>query len=110
MAVSKIIVTDMIMTGNLFEEEGFDLEQSGDNLAEMKGRVILDYLEEHYPDIESYADIAIQAGKGKPRPLEVLVYSETKELDREASAALWKELSQRVDEVISSRAWAVRKT
>ena len=60
MAITRIIVVDFIMAGNLFQEQGYDLDQSADNLAELKGQIIVNYLEEKYPGVEIYADIAIQ--------------------------------------------------
>ena len=108
MAISKIIVTDLIMAGGLFAEQGYDVEQSADNLAELKGQIIVDYLEQNYPDVEICADIAIQSQAGESRPLEVLAYSEASEVDAATSAALQKQLAERIAEGTADRAWAVR--
>mgnify|MGYP001226952183 CR=1 FL=1 len=108
MEVSKIIVTDLIMSGNLFSEEGYDLEQSADNLADLKAQVIMGYLEQHYPEVEIYADIAIQKEAGGRRPLEVLAYTAEGEVIPAASAALRKSLSERIAEAIADNTWAVK--
>ncbi len=108
MAISKIIVTDMIMAGSLFAEQGYDVEQSADNLAELKGQIIVGYLEQNYPDVEICADIAIQSQAGESRPLEVLAYSESSEVDGAASVALQAQLAERIAEGTADRAWAVR--
>jgi len=108
MAISKIIVTDIIMAGSLFAEQGYDVEQSADSLAELKGQIIVGYLEQNYPDVEICADIAIQSQAGETRPLEVLVYSESGEVDGATSVALRAQLTERIAEGAADRAWAVR--
>ena len=110
MEIKKIIVTDMIMAGGLLPaEDGFDAEASADKLADIKGEIIVAYLEEHYPDVEMYADIAIQKGSGTQRPLEVLVYSGEGEIIPAASQALQKELAALVDAGIADQRWAVKR-
>jgi len=107
-AITRIIVVDFIMAGSLMEEQGYDSEQSADNLAELKGQIIVDYLEAHYPGVEIYADIAIQKEGGPPRPLEVMVYVGEEEIDRRESAALQQRLMHRLTEGTAGSVWAVR--
>ncbi|ADW17619.1 hypothetical protein Despr_1464 [Desulfobulbus propionicus DSM 2032] len=109
MEITKIVVTDLIMAGGLFAEEGYDVEQSADNLADLKGQIIVGFLEEVYPGVEVYADIAIQRKAGQTRPLEVLAYSETKEIVPSVSAALREQLERRIAEASADLAWAVRQ-
>jgi hypothetical protein len=108
MEVTKIVVTDLIMTDELFAEEGYDIEQSADNLADLKGQIIVGYLEEQYPGVEVYADIAIQRQADGPRPLEVLAYNEGGERIQAVSQALQAQLSERIAAVTADRSWAVR--
>ncbi|WP_448873663.1 hypothetical protein [Desulfobulbus propionicus] len=108
MEVRKIIVTDLITSGNLFTEEGYDLGQSADNLADLKSQVIMGYLEEHYPEVEICADIAIQKEARGIRPLEVLAYSAEGEVIPAASDALRELLSARIAEAIADNTWAVK--
>lgn len=108
MAITQIIVVDYIMADSLMDEQGYDSERSADNLAELKGQVIVDYLEAHYPGVEIYADIAIQKGGGTPHPLEVMVYVGEEEVDRRESAALQQRLVQRLAERTAGLSWAVR--
>lgn len=108
MAITRIIVVDFIMAGNLMEEQGYDSEQSADNLAELKGQIIVDYLEAHYPGVENYVDIAIQKEGGTPNPLEVMVYVGEEEIDRRESVALQRQLMQRLAEGTAGLSWAVR--
>ena len=108
MAITRIIVVDFIMAGNLFQEQGYDLDQSADNLAELKGQIIVNYLEEKYPGVEIYADIAIQKEAGTPWNLEVMAYVGEEELDRSESAAIQQELVQLLAEGTAGLSWAVR--
>lgn len=108
MAITKIEVSDMIMTGNLFSESGYDASKSADNLAELKGKIIMEYLTDEYPDVEICADIAIQQGTGRPRPLEVLVYAENNASDPAAAAALQEHLSRKIAEDTADCSWAVK--
>lgn len=108
MAIVRIIVVDFIMAGSLMEEQGYDSEQSADKLAELKGQIIVDYLEAHYPGVENYVDIAIQKEGGKPRPLEAMVYVGEEEIDRRESAVLQQQLMQRLAEGTAGVSWAVR--
>ena len=108
MEISRIVVTDLIMIGNLSLEEGYDQERSADNLADVKGQVIMGYLQEHYPDVESYADIAIQKEAGGKRSLEVLAYTEEGEVIPAKSADLQKKISERIEEAIAGNSWAVK--
>lgn len=108
MGITKIIVTDIIMTGNLFAEDGYDANQSADNLADLKGQIIVDYLEEKYPGAEIYADIAIQQEVEGPRPLEVLAYMENNETNPSESAAIQEQLCQRITEGTADYSWAVK--
>jgi hypothetical protein len=108
MVITRIEVSDMIMTGNLFSESGYDENASADNLAELKGKIISEYLVNKYPDAEICADIAIQQGTARPRPLEVLVYTENNEMNREESAALQEYLSRKIAEGTVDYSWAVK--
>lgn len=82
------------MAGNLFTEEGYDLEQSADNLAEMRGQIIMDYLEGIYPGVEVCVDIAIQREPGATRPVEVIAYVNEEEIDHGQSATIRQQLDQ----------------
>jgi hypothetical protein len=108
MGITKIEVSDMIMTGNLFSEDGYDVSKSADNLAELKGKIIMEYLADEYPDVEICADIAIQQTTGRPRPLEVLVYMENNASNQAESAALQERLSQKIAEDTADYSWAVK--
>lgn len=108
MEINRILVTDMIMAGSLFAEEGYDLAESADNLADLKGRIIIEYLEEQYPGIEIYTDIAIDQKAGASPRLEVLAYSEEGEVNRAVSAAICRELMERIATATADRSWAVK--
>lgn len=108
MDINKIIVTDLILAGGLFTEEGYDLEESADNLADLKGRIIMGYLEEHYPAIEVYADIAIEKKARGTRPLEVLAYNKGGEIIPAASEEIQRQLSRVIADGIADGAWAVK--
>ena len=54
MAITKIVVTAHIVTDRLFAEEGYAVEQSAENLADLQGEIITDYLAEAYPEAEVY--------------------------------------------------------
>ena len=108
MVVTKIEVSDMIMTGNLFNESGYDVSKSADNLAELKGKIMMEFLADQYPDVEICADIAIQQASGRPHALEVLVYNENNEINPAESAALQKRLSRKIMEDTGDYSWAVK--
>jgi hypothetical protein len=107
-SIIRIIVADCIMAGSLFQEPGYDVEQSADNLAALKGEIIIGFLEEKFPGVEIYADIAIEKEEGTPRPLEVMAYVNEEVIDRFESAAIQQQLSQRVAEGTADLSWAVR--
>ena len=109
MEIVKIVVTDLIMAEGLFSEDGYDLDQSADNLAELKWNIIMGFLEEQYPEVEVYADIAIQKANEGKRPLEVLAYSADGEVIAAASQQLQRTLSQLIAEASADNAWAVRQ-
>jgi len=96
------------MAGSLFQEEGFDVEQSADNLADERGRIVVDYLEAEYPGVEVCADIAIYKESGPPRPVEVIVYTGEEQVDHAASSIIRAQLAQRIAEGTADRSWAVR--
>lgn len=93
-AIQRILVADRIIAGNLVVEEGHDLEQSADNLADMRGQIIMNYLEEMYPGVEVCVDIAIQREPGPDRPVEVMAYVSDEEMDPAQSAAIRQQLYQ----------------
>jgi len=107
-AITRIIVADCIMAGNLFPEGGYDVGQSADNLADIRGQIIVDYLEGLHPGVEVYADIAIQREAGPSRPLEVIAYIGEEEIDHAESAAMQKQLTSRLAEGTADLSWAVR--
>jgi len=107
-AITRIVVADCIMAGNLFQEEGYDVSQSADNLADVRGQIIVDYLDSQYPGVEICADIGIQQESGPARPLEVMAYVGEEVIDHAASAAIQKELTRRLAECTADLAWAVR--
>lgn len=108
MAITKIEISDMILAGNLFNESGYDAEKSAENLAELKGNIIIDHLEGLYPGVEICADIAIQMDAGRPRPLEVLVYNEKNEKNQEEANEILNQLSQKIAEGTADQSWAVK--
>ncbi|MCL1981266.1 MAG: hypothetical protein FWG62_09370 [Proteobacteria bacterium] len=108
MAISRIIVADRIMAGSLFEEEGYDVEQSADNLADLRGQIIFDFLEAEYPGVEVCTDIAIQREAGPSWPVEVAVYVGDEEVDQAAAAVIREQLMQRLKESAADRSWVVR--
>ena len=93
-AIQRILVADRIIAGNLVAEEGCDLEQSANNLADMRGQIIMNYLEAMYPGVEVCVDIAIQREPGPARPVEVMVYVGEEEMDTAQSATIRQELDQ----------------
>jgi len=107
-AITRIVVADCIMAGNLFQEEGYDVSQSADNLADVRGQIIVDYLDSQYPGVEICADIGIQQESGPARPLEVMAYVGEEVIDHAASAAIQKQLAGRLAECTADLAWAVR--
>jgi hypothetical protein len=96
------------MAGNLFQEEGYDVGQSADNLADLKGQIIVDFLEGKYPGVEIYADIAIQKEAGPDRPVEVMAYVGDDALDQSESAAIQQQLTQCLAEGTADLSWVVR--
>jgi len=96
------------MAGSLFQEDGFDVGQSADNLADVRGQIIVDYLEKHYPGVEVCADIAIQQEPGPSRPLEVMAYVGEEVIDHAESAAIKEQLSRQLAEGTADLSWAVR--
>jgi len=107
-AITKIEISDMILTGNLFNESGYDEGKSAENLAELKGNIIIDHLESLYPGVEICADIAIQMDSGRPRPLEVLVYNENNEKNQKEADDILNQLSQKIAEGTATQSWAVK--
>jgi len=108
-AITKIVVSDMIVTGKLFSESGYDASKSAENLAELKGDIITEYLDGEYPGVEIYADIAIiEQEAGGPRPLEVLVCTDDNRINPAESAALQERLSRKIAEGTADYCWAVK--
>jgi hypothetical protein len=107
-AITRIVVADRIMAGSLFQEKGFDVERSADNLAETRGRIIVDYLAAEYPGVEICADIAIQKESGPTPPVEVIVYTGEEEVDHTASVVIRERLEPQLAADTTDRAWAVR--
>lgn len=109
MPITKIIVSDMIVTSKLFSESGYDASKSADNLADLKGDIITQYLESEYPGVEIFADIAIiEEQAGGPRPLEVLVCTDDNRLQPAQSAALQERLSRKIAEATADYGWVVK--
>jgi len=108
MDIHKIVVTDLIMSAGLFAEGGYDLEQSADNLADLKGEIIMNYMQEYFPKVEVYADIAIQKDARGSRPLEVLAYNEGGEVIPAASESIQQQLAAAIADGIADGAWVVR--
>ncbi|MBM9537471.1 hypothetical protein [Desulfobulbus alkaliphilus] len=107
--INKIVVADCIFIGNLFQEDGYDEEQSADNLADRKWQIINDYLESTYPDTEIIADIAIQREAGRPRPLEVAAFAGDEISVPSAAAEIQEQLSKKIAEGTKDYSWAVKK-
>jgi len=108
MEIHKIIVTDLIMSEGLLAKEDYDLEQSADNLADLKGQIIMNFMQEHYPKVEVCADIAIQKTAEGSRPLEVLAYNEGGEIIPAASKMIQQQLATLIADGTADRGWAVR--
>ncbi len=108
MAIQQIFVADSIIPDKLFPEGGYDVEQSAEQLADLQGQVIINYLEEHYPGIETCVDIAIHNGAADFPPLEIMVYGENEQIDRAESVAIHEHISQRLAEARADMTWAVR--
>jgi len=107
-ALQRIIVADRIVLDNLFTEEGYDLEKSADNLADMRGQIIMNYLEETYPGVEVCVDIGIQKEPGPEQPVEVTAYISDEEMDPEQSVIIRKQLVEPLTITRTDRTWAVR--
>nr|WP_321467196.1 hypothetical protein [uncultured Desulfobulbus sp.] len=108
MEIHKIIVTDLIMSEGLLTKEDYDLEQSADNLADLKGQIIMNFMEANYPKVEVYADIAIQKEAEGSRPLEVLAYTEDGEIIPAASKMIQQQLVTLIADGTADGGWAVR--
>lgn len=107
-AIIRIVVADCIVAGNLFKEEGYDVEKSADNLADLRGQIIMDYLEAEYPGTEIYADIAIQREAGPERPVEVMAYESEECIDTAVSATIREHLQQLLGQRATDRSWVAR--
>lgn len=103
MAIQRILVADRISLGNQVAEDGHDLEQNAENLAEMRSQIIMEYLEGMYPGVEVCIDIAIQREPGPASPVEVMAYVSEEEMDPAQSAAIRQQLNQHLTACMSNR-------
>ena len=108
MANTKIVVIAHIMTDRLFAQDGYDVEQSAYNLADLQGEIITEFLAREYPETEVYVDIGIHRTSDRPSNIEVEAYVSEEATDQ----ALGEELQNRLARIIVDRtadyAWAVK--
>ena len=109
MAITKIHVTAHIMTDRLFAEEGYDVERSAENLADLQGEIITDYLAGIYPEAEVYADIGIHRTSDRASSIEVEAHITDQEIDQAVSADLQNQLAREIVAGTADYAWAVRR-
>jgi predicted nucleic acid-binding Zn-ribbon protein len=69
----EITVSMQILSGNMFNESGYDELQSAKNYAELAEEQFREAIEEEYPDAEISIDIDVQAASGARRDLEVFI-------------------------------------
>ena len=108
MAITKIHVTAHIMTDRLFAEEGYDVERSAENLADLQGEIITNYLAGIYPEAEVYADIGIHSTSDRASSIEVEAHITDQEIDQAVSADLQNQLAREIVAGTADYAWAVK--
>ena len=108
MAIAKIVVTAHIHTGRLFDEEGYDVEKSAENLADAEGDLITAQLAQDYPEAEVYVEIGILNDSDGVNLIEVSAYTEEEQVDNTVSEELQQRLAKVVVEGTSDFAWAVK--
>lgn len=108
MAIAKIVVSAHILTDSLFNEAGYDIDKSAENLADLEGEIITGLLGEEYPEAEIHVDIGIFKGADIKNTLEVTAYTANDEAISSASEAIQKRLHEFVSEGIADYAWAVK--
>ena len=108
MAVAKIVVSAHIRTGSLFQEEGYDVDKSAENLADLEGEIITGLLCEEYPDAEIHVDIGIFKEEGEKNTLEVTTYGANDEMIPSAAKAIQGRLAEFINEGTADYSWAVK--
>ncbi len=111
MSICKIVVADIVYTGQLKKEFGpastIDFARSSEQLAELKGTIASEWLRRKYPEAELYADVAIYDGFGQARAIEVYAYDEEDALDEKLSKQLQSEVQKKVTEAVEQGGWTV---
>ena len=109
MSIVKIVVADVVYTGAIKKELGpsttVDIDKRAEQLAELKGTVASEWLEQQYPQAELYADVAIYDGFGTPKAIEVFAYNEEDVLDEPLSRELQRQVEKKVAEVVQNHQW-----
>ena len=108
MTIAKIVVSAHILTGSLFDEAGYDVDKSAENLADLEGDIITSLLGEEYPEAEVHVDIGIFKDADVKNTIEVTAYTANDEVIAAASAAIQKRLLEFVSEGIADYSWAVK--
>ncbi|MDX9833959.1 MAG: hypothetical protein RBT36_01940 [Desulfobulbus sp.] len=108
MAITKIVVTAHIMTDRLFDEDGYDLEKSAENLADLQGEIITEYLAGIYPGAEVYAEIGIHGTSDRASSIEVQAHITDEEIDQTVSADLQNQLAREIVANTADYTWAVK--
>jgi hypothetical protein len=108
MTIAKIVVSAHILTDSLFQEEGYDIDQSAENLADLEGEIITGLLAEEYPAAEIHVDIGIFKGADVKNTIEVTAYTANDEVIYAAGAAIQQRLHEFVSEGIADYSWAVK--
>ena len=108
MAITKILVTAHIMTDRLFDEEGYDTQQSAENLADLQGEIITGYLAGIYPEAEVYVDIGIHRTSDRASSIEVEAHVTDEEIDQAVSEDLQNQLAREIVAGTADYAWAVK--
>ena len=108
MAITKIVVTAHIVTDRLIAEEGYSVEQSAENLADLQGEIITDYLAEAYPEAEVYVDIGIHRTSDRASSIEVEAHVSDEEIDQALSEDLQNRLAREIVAGTADYTWAVK--
>ena len=77
--MKHIQITDQILTGNLFRENGYDEYASAEKLAALLRSTYRKTAEEDYPGAKISVDIDVQRASGQRRPLNITVTDDTDE-------------------------------
>ena len=102
LAVKKIVITDQILTGNLFTESGYDEYASADNLADIFRATWTEQAAMEFPHAQVDIEIDIQRASGSSKSLEVWVEGEDGEdaadIDTETLSQYYQYIAEKSSE------------